>query len=189
MRVEFSKIERTYTGIELRPHFLVNELGIFGSALVAFIGPCHVTPQNLLDLEDRNQQKFIRAKWMVHFLGEFFGRSLKEGVLYQRLYISLIQEITNGILKNNSWNGPGISRKGNDLYVGSAKLSVSIATVSTVSQLLHIGININPEGAPVEAIGLQDLGIPVDNWIPQILEACKSENSQIDFACVKVKPV
>jgi hypothetical protein len=38
-----SKEKRPYHGPELRPHFLLTELGLRGSGLAAFIGPCKVS--------------------------------------------------------------------------------------------------------------------------------------------------
>ena len=53
-----------------------------------------------------------------------------------------------------------MTRKGDDLIVDGGKLSVSIATKSTTSILIHTGLNILSEGAPVKASGLtSELGI------------------------------
>ena len=51
-----------------------------------------------------------------------------------------------------------IIRDGDDIMIGDArKLSVSIATLSRFSGLIHVGININVgEGCPVDAIGLDE---------------------------------
>ena len=71
LATQFSKSERIYTGVELRPHFLLTELGLKGPALGAFVGPCQVQTEHLVDWEDRLAQDRIEAKWMVHFIGEF----------------------------------------------------------------------------------------------------------------------
>lgn len=186
---EFSKVERPYTGIELRPHFLLSELGLKGSALGAFIGPCQVNTQSLVDWENRLKQDRIEARWMIHFLGEFFGMTLREGVLLQRLLVGTMGEILNGELLRSGWTGGRVLRSGDDLYLGSRKLSVSVATSSPVSQLLHIGINIDPEGAPVPAIGLAEMGVMPETWIPAVLETFQIECSDMEWACSKVKPV
>lgn len=193
----FSKTERPYTGVELRPHFLLTEMGLKGSALGAFIGPCRVQTEHLVDWEDRLANDRIEARWMVHFIGEFFGMGLKEGVFAQRLLMSLMGEVVNEHLLQ-SGRPASITRSGDDLFHRSAaaatvdqerKLSVSIVTASPVSLLLHAGINIDPEGAPVPAIGLHELGVLPDRWIPEVLERFAKEWEGIHWACAKVRPV
>jgi len=178
LQVLFSKVERPYTGVELRPHFLLTELGLRGSSLGAFIGACHVATEHLVDWEDRLAQDRIEARWMVHFIGEFFGMSLREGVLVQRLLMATMGEMI-----------PGAQRRGDDLFLQERKLSVSIVTASPVSLLLHAGINIDPTGAPVPAIGLRELGITPEEWVPAVLERFSCEWSSMDWACAKVRPV
>ncbi len=178
----FSSQERPYTGVELRPHFLLTELGLRGSALGAFIGPCLVKTEHLVDWEDRLAQDRIEARQMVHFIGEFFGISLREGVSLQRLFMAQLGES----LKKR---GIAVSRSGDDLFVDSRKLSVSIVTASPVSLLLHTGINIDPEGAPVPAIGLRELKVDPDTWVPEVLRAFAHEWDGMEWACAKVRPV
>lgn len=183
-----------YTGPELRPHFLLEKWKLRGSAMAAFVGPCEVKTEHLVDWEDRLANDFIRAKLMVHCLGEFFGISLAEGVLYQRLFMSIAgQEIARV-------SGKPIRRDGDDLFFTMGgeerKLSVSIVTASPVSQLLHAGINLDATGAPVKAGGLFDLGIgaaqdqrPIQDLITGILSAFAREVEEIEWACAKVRPV
>ncbi|RLF91350.1 DUF366 domain-containing protein, partial [Thermococci archaeon] len=60
-------------------------------------------------------------------------------------------------------------RKGDDIYVGDRKLSISIATISPVSIKIHIGINVTSRGVPqdVKAIGLQELGIDPEEFMEE----------------------
>ncbi len=185
----FSQQERTYNGPELRPHFLLTEMGLKGSGIGAFIGPCRVQTEHLVDWEDRLAQDRIEAKWMIHFIGEFFGFSLREGVLIQRLAMAIMGDLINERLRVNGWQGTPLKRVGDDLFVNDRKLSVSIVTASPVSQLLHVGINIDPTGAPVPAIGLQELGIAPNEWIPAFFERFAAEWENWEWACVKVRPV
>lgn len=205
----------TYHGPELRPHFLLEKWGMKGSAVAGFFGPCEVKTEDLVDHEDRLAKDFIRSKMMMHFLGEFFGISLAEGVLYQRLFMAIAaQEIAQ-------ISGQKIYRSGDDLFWVDAKslskaekiphgeltedwaardgkkLSVSIVTASPVSRLLHVGINIDATGAPVKAAGLLDLGIVPSNQDllsaralgERILRAFSAEVEGVEWACAKVKPV
>src|SRR5687767_11584257 len=99
-----------YRGPELRPHFLLENWRISGSAVAGFMGPCEVKTDDLVDWEDRLANDFIRSKMMLHFLGEFFGSSLEEGVLYQRIFMSIAaQEIA-------LLTGERIIRSGDDLF-------------------------------------------------------------------------
>ncbi len=196
LATQFSKIERAYTGVELRPHFLLTELGLKGPALGAFIGPCQVKTEHLVDWEDRLANDRIEARWMVHFIGEFFGLGLREGVFLQRLLMSLMGEVVNEQLLALGRAGSLCRRDGDDLFIpegeGSGlgrKLSVSIVTASPVSLLLHTGINIDPAGAPVPAIGLQELGITPEAWVPLVLSRFATEWESIHWACAKVRPV
>lgn len=187
-----------YTGPELRPHFLLQKWNLRGSALAAFIGPCEVKTEHLVDWEDRLENDFIRSKLMVHFLGEFFGISLSEGVLYQRLFMAIAGD------QIARTTGIAIARSGDDLFwVDRAgverKLSVSIVTASPVSVLLHAGINLDATGAPVQAAGLFDLGMGSDDaaqglreineLIGRILALFEEEVRSIEWACAKVRPV
>lgn len=202
----FSKTERSYTGVELRPHFLLSELGLKGSALAAFIGPCEVATEHLVDWEDRLAADRIEARWMVHFLGEFFGSvSLSEAVWIQRLVMSILCDEVNEALRDLAPEGDATRRmlrcvrRGDDLFMVDSraeapgqddrKLTVSIATASPVSKLLHIGVNIDPEGAPVPAIGLSELGILPQEWVPKVLERISQEWDDVEWACAKVRPM
>lgn len=192
IQTHFSKKERPYHGPELRPHFLLQEFGLKGPALGAFIGPCEVKTEHLVDWEDRLANDHIRARKMVHFLGEFFGATLTEGVLRQRLFISQLQQIL--IRQLGHRHDVSIVREGDDLMVHGVgdtvrKLSVSIVTASPVSQLLHVGINIDPEGAPVPAIGLQELGLHPAPFIEAALAQFQKEYESVAWATAKVRPV
>jgi hypothetical protein len=181
----FSECERPYTGLELRPHFLLSELGLRGSGIAGFRGPCRVDTESLVDWEDRMENDHIEAASMVHFIGEFFGASLKEGVLIQRLFMALALELLTE-------RKVAARRSGDDLFVNDRKLSVSIVTACPVSQLMHVGINIDPAGAPVAAIGLAELGMtPLEckEWSKALLARFTEEWEGMEWACVKVRPV
>lgn len=175
----FSREPRPYTGVELRPHFLLTELGLKGSGIGAFIGPCRVATEHLVDWEDRLAADRIEAAQMIHFIGEFFGIGLREGVIFQRLMMAILGESL----------GAAVTRSGDDLFCRKRKLSVSIVTASPVSILLHTGINIDPAGAPVPAIGLTEMGVDPQAWIPRVLASVAEEWEGMEWACAKVRPV
>jgi hypothetical protein len=85
--------------------------------------------------------------------------------------------------------GAGIERKGDDLFAKGRKLTVAISTVSPVSSLMHLGVNIDPEGAPVEAVGLEELGIDHFALARDVLERYGAECSSVEIALRKVRGV
>ncbi len=182
LSTKYSDQPRAYTGVELRPHFILSELKVQGPALVAFVGSCRVETEHLVDWEDRLVNDRIEAAQMVHFLGEFFGMGLREGVFAQRLLMAIMGEVLRE-------KGIDVRRSGDDLFIQNRKLSVSIVTASPVSVLLHAGINIDPAGAPVPAIGLGEIGIDPVEWTQAVLAKFLEEYSSVDWACAKVRPV
>lgn len=179
-----------YTGAELRPHWIFEQTRKFGSALVAFRGPCEVATQELVDLEDRVEKSHIRAREMLHFLGEFFGESLELTVLRQRLFVAVFAETLRARLPADS--AVNLIREGDDIYYVKAgdrlKMSVSIATASAVSTLLHFAVNIDPEGAPVAALGLQEFALDCEELAKAVLAAWKGEVESQEIARCKVIP-
>ena len=186
--VQFRVLDETiaYTGAELRPHWGLERTRVYGSLLTAFVGPCEVATEKLVDMEDRLASDHIRAKSMLHVLGEFFGMGLESGVFCQRLLIAHAETL----LRKYGWSA--IERKGDDLFVDGKKLSVSIATVSAVSVLVHWGFNVDPEGSPVRAIGLGELGwgtTRVLDFAKELLSQYSLELEDIRIAQCKVRPI
>lgn len=172
-----------YDGRQLAPHYLLSHYRLEGSVIAAFRGSCRVETEHLVDWEDRLANDSIVAREMVHFLGEFFGWGLREGVLAQRLFMALAFEELHRLGVRD------LRRDGDDLFVGARKLSVSIVTASPVSVLLHAGINIDPEGAPVAAVGLAELDVDPVIWAQALLRRFEEEVRTIGVACTKVRPV
>jgi hypothetical protein len=82
-----------------------------------------------------------------------------------------------------------IRRAGDDLYLGERKLSVSVATTSPTSGLIHAGFNVRGEGAPVAAIGLEELGMEPREFAEKLLAAYKAEIEAAEEAGGKVRRV
>jgi hypothetical protein len=173
-----------YTGAELRSH-IVRELGgIRGDGVIAFVGPCTVETAALVDLEDAEQESFIKARSMLHFLGEHFLLSLREGNYLLRLFATIVKEGLEELLP-----GRRVVRAGDDLFIDQRKLSVAIATASPTSILFHFGINVDPEGAPVPAAGLAELGLGSERFARIVLERYRSEIVSVELALRKVRGV
>ncbi len=169
-----------YSGRELAPHWILRTFRMQGNALVAGIGSCEVRNEHLVDEQDKLEGEFIRARSMVHFLGEFFGLSLFEGVLIQRLFVATISE-------KLALNGRKVRRQGNDLFIDNRKLSVSIVTATPQSVLLHLGVNVDPEGAPVAAIGLKELEVSAQAFGAELLDEFSNELRSSGLACTKAR--
>jgi hypothetical protein len=184
VNVLFSEKTIGYDGSQLKPHWIFQTFGLLGDSAVAFCGGCDVPIEKMVDLTDVRDDKPIFSKSMLHFVGEFFGADLTRTILMQRLLVSLAQqELIFRIQK------PAIVRGGNDLYDDGAKLSVSIATASPVSTLLHFGINIVSEGTPVKTKGLADYKIEPSSFARALLESFRDEMKTVAEARAKVRPV
>ncbi len=179
---KFLTEEFAYKGPELRSLFLY-ENGLKGDGVLSWIGPCDVKTDDLVDAEDRVTEDFIKSKKMVHFLCEFFHKDIFFGICIQRLMAEMVIDILEGLAEVTC------KRQGDDIYVEGKKLNVSIATVSPLSSLIHFGVNIDAEGAPVAAIGLKDLNIDPVVFINAVLEKLESELEDIYQASVKVQSV
>lgn len=188
MKIHFIPNEIPYTGKELRNHWIYRNFGILGDAVVAFSGPCEVDRDNMVDLEDILNDDYIYSKKMLNFIVEIFGITLQEGVLLQRLFSSIIQDRIKGFNPDAA-----IKRRGDDLFFQeTAKLSVSICTVSPTSILIHTGLNIDAQGAPVEAAGLSaELGMEenIEAFALACMRTLSEEWADIRLSCCKVKAV
>ena len=184
MKTRFIDEEIKYIGSQLAPHWIYKNFKIQGDAIVAFIGECEVKLTEMVDIEDVINNEPIYSKSMLSFISEQFGIGLVEGVLRQRLLITIIKELLEekGIL---------VVRNGDDLIIDGRKLSVSIATKSITSVLIHTGLNILSEGAPVKASGLSsELGIEnIKDFAIEIMNRYAAEIDDISLASTKVRGV
>lgn len=172
-----------YDGSQLRSHFAYHARGILGDSIVAFEGGCRVDLEALVDLEDARSGSIIESRRMVHFLAEHFDRSLERTVLRQRLLVVCVAEALAALGATRP------DRRGDDLFVADRKLSVSIATASPVSTLIHLGVNVDAEGAPVPAADLGELGVEARALAGEVLERYPAEMAGIARARWKVRAV
>lgn len=188
MKTKFIEKEIKYTGTELSPHWVYKNFNLQGDAVVAFVGECEVNLTEMVDIEDLINNEPIYSKSMLNFIVEHFNINLIEGVTRQRLFICIIKEVLENILLTSHPSPLTIERKGDDLYIEGKKLSVSIATKSPTSVLMHIGLNINSEGAPVQACGLNnDLNFfDIVDFAQKIMVKYSQEIDDIILASTKV---
>ncbi len=184
MKTKFVDNEIKYEGFQLSPHWIYKNFNIQGDAIVAFIGECDVKLGEMVDIEDVINNEPIYSKSMLSFISEQFNIGLIEGVLRQRLMISTIKE-------ELEQRGYTVRRDGDDLFYDNRKLTVSIATKSQTSILIHTGVNIISTGAPVKASGLsEDIGITdIKGFALNIMQKYSDELDDIVMASTKVRGV
>lgn len=184
MKTILSDKEIKYEGWQLSPHWIYKNFKIQGDAIVGFKGECEVKLTEMVDIEDVINNEPIYSKSMLSFITEQFNVSLVEGVFRQRLLICVIKEALER-------RGIKVRRNGDDLFVNDKKLTVSIATKSLTSILIHTGINIDSTGAPVAACGLKnDLNITdIDEFAKEVMKMYSEEIDDIIMASTKVRGV
>jgi hypothetical protein len=195
-----------YDGTQLRPLWIYETYDVSGDAIAVFQGPADVQTSELVDMEDQQAETTIQARLMIHCIAEHFGNvTLREAVLRQHLFMQTIGSSLQR-MTDDSWV---INCIGDDLWVSVVaghqamfqprKLSVSIATVTPVSTLLHVGINLDATGAPsdVSAIGLDEyegvsqqtgLNLNPERLAGGFAETYKQQFEATEYALTKVRP-
>jgi hypothetical protein len=187
--LNLSEVKSAYDGTQLRSLFAYLDYGILGDSIVAWVGPCDVSFEHMVDGEDLRDKSEIRGSRMVHFIIEKFGASLAETVALQRLLSAIAKDVL--FEKMGPLPRYAVRRSGDDLFVslpdGEGKLSISIATVSPVSGLIHFAVNVSNEGTPVKTAALEDLRIPAQEFAETVLRDFAQEMGSIQAATCKVK--
>ncbi len=184
METRFIEHAITYDGSQLAPHWIYKNFSVIGDAMVSFIGGCRVELAHMVDLADVKSGQWIYSPLMLHFIIENFDTDLEKAVLRQRMFMVIIKEWLEERIEFR------VARRGDDLFVRDGKLSVSIATVSPVSTLIHVGLNIETEGTPVRTAGLKELGIiDARRMAEEVMSRFKEEMALIREARCKVRGV
>ena len=183
MRVVLLEPELTYDGTQLCTAFVDQHAPGGGDVAVLFTGTADVPRENLVDLEDAEAGAFIYSPLMAHLLLEHRDVGLVEAVWRQRLLVHLAARWIE------SRCGARVEVRGDDLFVHGGKLSVSVATSSPRGCLIHLGVNVETDGAPVVAVGLRDLRIPADEFLDALANLYADELVSVAHAAGKVRPV
>jgi len=185
MKTKFLEQNLKYDGTQLAPHFIYKNFELMGDAIIAFEGPCEVKLTEMVDIEDVVNNEPIYSEHMLHFIGEFFNTDLIRGVFLQRLLVTTIKE------QLEMKYGKVLRRSGDDLFVGNGKLSVSIATKSPTSVLIHTALNVVTDNTPVKTSGLKsDLKIEdIKKFANEVMDAFSEEVKDIYLATTKVRGV
>ncbi len=184
MKHQLAEDRIDYTGTELRSFFIRDKFGIEGDAVVAFRGECRVSGERLVDLEDFRAGATVWGDDMLHFIVEIFGMNLSHVTVVQRLLCVTAKDVVD-----RSTGRLTVQRRGDDLFVEGGKLSVSVATVSPVSGLIHMGLNVTTGGVPVRAACLRDLGLEPEKVALEVMREFVKEVDSIEQATHKVRPV
>ncbi|MBL7686979.1 MAG: DUF366 family protein [Bdellovibrionaceae bacterium] len=190
MKSLFIEKSISYDGTQLRSLFAYMDYGLQGDSIVSWIGPCNVSFDHMVDGEDLLAKAEIRGGQMVHFIVECFSTPLAEMVWQQRLLASLVHDF---ILEKGRVEGrvPAVRRDGDDVFVKlpdrEGKFSISIATVSPVSGLLHFAVNVSNSGTPVPTASLEDLGLLAAEFAMEIIKRFVSEFESVRGATTKVR--
>ena len=182
MDYRFVSEKLKYDGTQLASRFAYLNFEILGDSVVAFAGPCDIPFEHMVDGEDLLAKAEIRGGFMLHFIIEEFGQGLEFAVTRQRLFAALVMEEITKLVP-----GKTLRRDGDDLYYNDGKLSISIATVSPVSSLIHFAVNITNENTPVKTASLGDLGIVYRELADAVGRRFTAEVRTIKEATCKVR--
>lgn len=175
-----------YDGTQLRSLFAYLNYRVLGDSIISWRGPCDVSFDHMVDGEDVLSKSQICGSDMVHFIVEKFDEKLSFGVAIQRIMASLTLDILRELSLNQKLIA-NLRRDGDDVFSGERKLSISIATVSPVSTLVHFAVNNRNEGTPVPTVALLDFGIDPQKFAQVLLERTRKELLSIQDASMKVR--
>lgn len=176
--------EITYDGTQLRSGWVREQTDLKGDGLACFAGPADVPVENLVDLEDAAANAHIFSPMMLHFIAEHTDGDLLLAVARQRIMVAIAMEELIRLTE-----GAPLERRGDDIYEGNRKLSVSIATSSPDSQLIHFAINIISDGTPVPTKGLSEYDIEPKTLGELVSKKYCDEIESMRHATTKVRSV
>jgi hypothetical protein len=182
MKTKFIDAKIKYDGAQLKPLYAYLNHKVIGDSIISFVGECDVSLEHMVDAEDFVVSSEIKSQNMLHFIVEVFNQNIFTAVSLQRLLVSITQNL---LLQKNYQ----LTRKGDDLYLGKKKLSVSIASVSPVSAMIHLGLNVTNEGTPVETCSLGDFDLDSKQFSLELMNLFADEFVSIFEATQKVKPL
>ncbi|MCB0407714.1 MAG: DUF366 family protein, partial [Bdellovibrionales bacterium] len=151
---------------------------------ICWQGPCAIPFDKMVDGEDLLEKSKIEGSMMLHFIIEKFHQPLFVGVALQRLFSSLVKDV---LVENFGVHTQKLKREGDDIFYENRKLSISIATQSPVSTLIHFAANISNEGTPVKTSSLQDFNISPKEFSDILAKRFIEEINGIEMATMKVK--
>lgn len=186
MQQKFLESQECYNGSQLVSlrNYLIH--GLLGDSVVAWTGACDVSIEHMVDGEDLLENSRICGGEMLHFIIEKFDVSLFAAVTLQRLFAGIVRDQLVHFATNQEL-AQKLHREGDDLFCDQRKLSISIATQSPVSSLIHFAVNIVNTGTPVPTLSLGDLGVEPKQLAVQCMRKLGAELKEIHQATHKVR--
>ncbi len=133
--------------------------------MIAFRGWMKVEGDAMIDQEDVLKEAFIYAEDAINFLWEIPQLDPFGAVAFQRLLNTRM-----GYILQTQYNQPAVEMRGDDIYVGEGKASVSITHVKQNAALGHTGINIKAGiKAPPFAYSTALTNIQVENFMQDVV--------------------
>ncbi|MCD5406644.1 MAG: DUF366 family protein [Desulfotomaculum sp.] len=171
---KFIKEVNHYDGSQLNSLWALRNFGLQGDSIISFRGSCDIQPVNMVDLVDVRAKDSIFSTDMLHFIIEHFDLDLEKTITRQRLLICIIKEVLE------EQTGCRLKRQGDDLYRDKLKLSISIATLSPVSAMIHTGINISVKNTPVPTVSISELGWSKQCYLELAVEIANRYGAEIE---------
>ena len=157
------------------------------NSIISFSGPCDIKKKFMVDLEDLKNDCLIQSDNMLHFIIKHNSFSFPHIVFMQRLFISIIKEVLENMCPVT------FLRSGDDIYVNSNKLNISVATIDKkeTSGLVHAAVNITSHGTPsdIDTISLDELNISAGSLRDAVVNKYTDEWKDILYSAKKVKHV
>ena len=183
MKTKWIENEFKYDGTQLKSLFAYLGYSVLGDSIVSWQGACDIPFENMVDGEDLLAKSEIRSAKMLHFIIEKFDTSLFAGVLMQRMLAALCLELMR---ENQPQKAAEFRREGDDIFWNDRKLSISIATLSPVSGLIHFAVNISNENTPVKTCALSDFSISARDFAEALMKKFSAEIESTQIATQKV---
>lgn len=189
--------EIVYKGNQLSPMFVYNETkGV--ANIVLFRGPMSLNSNDLVDAEDKVNNDSIHSRDAINIIAELPFVDLVGGVALQRIMIRKIVDVLQSMVSNVYWLIDGDDIKFCKAPVSQPdykKLSVSIATKTATSVLIHIGLNIFAgqnapafAGSLIDIVNVLEKDEKVYEFMRNIADAITIELNDIYEASMKVYP-
>jgi hypothetical protein len=172
-----------YDGSQIGGGWARARFGVEGDSIVAFVGPCDVRPEHMVDLEDLAAGRRIFSEEMLHFLIEHHDADLDRAILRQRLFAAAVAE------EVSRRSSRCVERRVSDLFVDGRKMNVSVATRTPRSAKIHFGINVRAPGPAVEVptAGIAEWGIAPQDLARSLLDRYAREEAALERDRRKVR--
>lgn len=187
METYFIEKKFPYDGTQLHSLYAYLEHGVLGPSVVSWVGPCAIPFSHMVDGEDLLAKAVIQGDEMLHFIVEVFDRDLFSGVTLQRLFASIAKDYIQN--QRGPLPAQNLHRDGDDIYLDDKKLSISIASKSPVSVMVHFAMNVTNKGTPVPTLSLEDLKMDPRKTAEDLMNLFKNEFMSMVNATQKVRPV